>query len=297
MAALRDDAGVSTGATAVRDVPHSPVRAAVLWPREHGAWGLLIAPLLLGTIVGLRSALEGESAPRWGAWSALIVAAFSLFLLRTPLEARAGHGAMRIANQAERRAAGTRILLFGLWALVSSASVLALLPVIPVLLAGALAAAAYASGWNTFTSKRQAQTLVALAMAAGAPLACIALAGASTQIALVLLASAAVIATNQVSYVHLQVATLRRGGDGRAARWRSGWGFFLFHTVITIASLLAVRSALLAPIAVVGLAPLLVRGYWHFVRAGDRLSFRRLGFTELLYTAIAVAGVGAGIRV
>gem|GEM_PF-6032912 len=241
---------------------------------------MLIAPLLLGSIVGLRAAFGRQSAAHWG-------------LLRTPLEARFSHGVMRIASERERRATEARILFFAFVAVVSAAFVLALLPIVPALLAAGVAAFAYGAGW--FASKRQAQVLAAVAMAAGAPLACMALFGDSTQMALLLFAASATIAADQVIYVHLQVAALQ--SDTRGARWRAGWGFLLFQTLIVVAMALALRSALLVPIAVIGLAPLLARGYWHFARGARRLSFRRLGFTELAYTALAVAGLAAGIRV
>jgi len=264
----------------------------VLWPREHGAWGLLSAPLLLGTIVGLR--LDGH---RWGGWAALLVAAFSLFLLRTPLEARLGRGVMRVASVTERRATEARILFFGLCSAVACGFVLTLLPLLPVLLAGGIAAAAYGAGWLPFISRRNAQALAAVAMATGAPLACIALADASAQTTLLVFAAAAVMASDQVSYVHLQVSALHLGDDTRATRWRSGWQFFLFQSLIAIALIAAWRGELLTPIAVAAFVPLLARGCWHFLRGGRRLSFRRLGFSELGYTAMAVAGVAAGIRV
>jgi len=264
----------------------------VLWPREHGAWGLLLAPLLLGSIVGARAAAAGHTAAHWGSWTALILAALSLFLLRTPLEARLSHGVMRVATAGERRATESGIFWFATFAVISSVFVLALLPLIPVGLAAVVAASAYGAVW--LLSKRHAQTLAAVAMATGAPLACIALTGANAQAALLLFGMSAALAADQVIYVHLQVAALR--SDTRDARWRAGWGFFLFQTVIVAALAVSLRTGTLAPVAVIGLAPLLLRGYWHFVRTARRISFRRLGVTELLYTAVAVAGLAAGFH-
>jgi hypothetical protein len=65
-------AAIASPAPAIEE--RAPWRAVVL-PREHGGWGLTLEPVLLGLLV---------------AWSvaglALGVAAFTLFLLRTPLK-------------------------------------------------------------------------------------------------------------------------------------------------------------------------------------------------------------------
>ncbi|MBI2677707.1 MAG: YwiC-like family protein [Candidatus Koribacter versatilis] len=283
---------MSSQALVEQELSIERVRAAVLWPREHGAWGLLSAPLLLGTIVARRAA-----GSDWMSWSAFVVAAVALFLLRTPLEARIGHGVVRVANERERRATDARVAWFGTVALVATGLVLSLLPIVPVLLAGIVAAAAYGASWSTGISKRSAQLLAALAMAAGAPLACIALAGTGIRRTTLLcaLAGAAFITADQVSFVHLKVATLQNGT--RVARWRTGWLFLLFQSFTVVALALAVQRGLLTPVALLGFAPMLVRGFWHFLRNGNRVSFRRLGFTELAYTAIAVGGLGMGIAV
>jgi len=49
-------------------------------PREHGAWGMLLVPLATGAVVAAKSAINGS------ALALFIMAAMSLFWLRTPLE-------------------------------------------------------------------------------------------------------------------------------------------------------------------------------------------------------------------
>src|SRR5689334_9081337 len=61
----------------------------LVWPREHGAWGMLFVPLATGAAVGL---MHGGSAATLGL---LVVAAFSLFCLRTPVESLWGTSAMK----------------------------------------------------------------------------------------------------------------------------------------------------------------------------------------------------------
>lgn len=72
---------------------------AMIVPREHGAWGLVLVPLFTGSVVGL--------APKYLVWELLLftVAAVSLFALRTPVEILLGTGTVSARTPAERRAA------------------------------------------------------------------------------------------------------------------------------------------------------------------------------------------------
>ena len=122
-------------------VPSSTVRSAVLWPREHGAWGLLFTPFLLGTGLAVRAGAE-----HWGAWASVLAAALALFLLRTPLEAIVRNGLVQTNEGAERRAAVRRIWLIGVAAVICSGLAFLLAPIVPLLLAGVLAVSGYVAG-------------------------------------------------------------------------------------------------------------------------------------------------------
>jgi hypothetical protein len=69
-------------ATAVR-------QRSLIVPREHGAWGILLIPLVTGAVLGLISGGDG--------WNLipLTVLALSLFWLRTPLESWTGASPIR----------------------------------------------------------------------------------------------------------------------------------------------------------------------------------------------------------
>ena len=71
-------------------------RKALVIPREHGAWGMLLVPLATGAVAALRSNING------GALALFILAAMSLFWLRTPVESWLGTSAIKA--QTERRA-------------------------------------------------------------------------------------------------------------------------------------------------------------------------------------------------
>src|SRR2546423_3771885 len=93
-------------------------RRALIVPREHGAWGLLLVPLLTGVAAGF--------APEHRAWQLLVfaLAALSLFWLRTPVESLIGTGAMTARTPAERRSAFVASVIS---AAVSSLCLIALL--------------------------------------------------------------------------------------------------------------------------------------------------------------------------
>ena len=79
----------------VSTLQNSRLKTMVI-PREHGAWGMMLVPLATGAIVALRSSING------GALTLFIVAAMSLFWLRTPVEAWLGTSAIKAQTQPER---------------------------------------------------------------------------------------------------------------------------------------------------------------------------------------------------
>jgi YwiC-like protein len=68
-------------------------RRALIIPREHGAWGLLLVPLLTGVAAGF--------APEHRAWQLLVftVDALCLLCFVTPVENLIGTGPMTRARQ------------------------------------------------------------------------------------------------------------------------------------------------------------------------------------------------------
>ena len=263
------------------------MRSAVLWPREHGAWGLLIAPLAFGTIVGARAA-----GPHWLAWAAMVTTVSALFLVRTPLEAFLGYGTVRASGDREVAAARNRALLWG--ALASMSGVVTAMLVRPEVFAACalVGAVAYATQW--LLPKPQAQLAVAIGFAAGAPATYVALSGRLDATALALAVLTAVLTVNQVSFVQLEINALKSGS--RAARLRFGAPFLAFQVLTVLALAAALERDALAPLAALAFVPLLARGFWHFVRPQQRVSLRRLGFTEIGYTTLCVVLLALGVR-
>ena len=64
-------------------------RRALIFPREHGAWGLLLVPMVTGAGVAFRESTHILPV------LLLLLAALALFWLRTPVESFLGTSAMR----------------------------------------------------------------------------------------------------------------------------------------------------------------------------------------------------------
>lgn len=263
------------------------MRSAVLWPREHGAWGLLIAPLALGSIVGARA-----GGGHWLAWTAILTAVVSLFLVRTPLEAFLGYGTVRASGDREVAAARNRALLWGMLATVAGVVTATLVRAEVFAACALLGAVAYATQW--LLPRPQAQLAVAIALAAGAPATYVALTGRLDLTSLVIGVLAAALSLDQVSFVQLEINALKNGS--RVARLRFGSAFLVFQALLALALVAALERDVLPLVALLAFAPLLLRGFWHFVRPVQRVSLRRLGFTEIGYTTFCVLLLALGVR-
>src|SRR5262249_10634568 len=84
--------------------PQRARRRALVIPREHGAWGMLLIPLATGASVGLLGG--GRLTPVL----LLSLAVLALFWLRTPVESWLGTNGIRAQTKEERRAVLAYIL-------------------------------------------------------------------------------------------------------------------------------------------------------------------------------------------
>src|SRR5689334_14111103 len=117
-------------------VQQSRVRHLV-WPREHGAWGMLFVPLATGAAIGLMS---GGSALQL---VLLLVASFFLFCLRTPVESLWGTSVMKARTDEERGSVAWYLVVFATAAIASTAGLLAMGNAVGLLAIGVGAAAAF----------------------------------------------------------------------------------------------------------------------------------------------------------
>ena len=182
----------------------SPERLkALVVPREHGAWGILLVPLLVGGAVGMH--FQGKIEPV----ILLLGAALSLFWLRAPVESLLGIGVMRAQPGEERRHVISAIALA---AALSFFFLAILLPewntqrLFPLAAAVVLAFAAQAALKKIGRSARMASQIVgAIGLTVTAPAAYCVATGRLDRLALGLWLATFFFSANQVYFVQLRI--------------------------------------------------------------------------------------------
>jgi hypothetical protein len=258
---------------------------ALILPREHGAWGLLLVPLITGAGVALHQC--SHIFPL----ILLLTAALSLFWLRTPLESLIGTSAMRAQDSEEYRALKSVIVMLGA---VSAAALAALLwkgrnvELWP--LGGAVAAAFIVQALLKKLGRRArllSEIVGTIGLTAAAPAAYYVITGNFNSTAWVLWLANLLFAGDQIHYVQLRIHTAKV--EGFRAKLARGWPFALGQALMTAVLTLACLARLMPPIASIAFAPLLFRGWFYFIQEPSPLIVRRLGWNELKHaTAFCV---------
>jgi len=269
-------AGLTSSVTAVEKARRER-RHALILPREHGAWGLLLVPLVTGAGVALRESFHITPV------LLLLTAALALFWLRTPLESLLGTSAMRAQTSDERKTVG--------WVIggLSAVSALALGSLLwagrnPYLwLIGIAAAAAFAGQALLKKRGRSARMLSeivgTIGLTSSAPAAYYVITGQFNAIVWILWAANLMFAGNQIHYVQLRLHSLRI--DGLRAKLARGWDFAAGQAAMTLALTLACVYGLLPQFASIAFAPILFRGWFYFIQKPRPLVVRELGWSEL----------------
>ena len=272
---------MSDTVTDLRTLNQTRARSFVL-PREHGAWGILLVPLITGATVALL---------RGGALVTLLLfllASISLFCLRTPVEAVLGTSAQRIDSPAERRLVAVAIAGYSLVAAGALAALLWNGNNPGLLMLGAIAA--FSFGAQALLRKlgratRMASQMVGLvgltSTAAGAYYVST---GRLDLTAWMIWAANWLFAANQVHMVQLRIRNAKVAGfKERLAR---GWKF-LAGEILTVVLLVAFfHFRLLPKMSVVAFHPMLLRGAAWFFKKPRPLRVHRLGWTELGFALI-----------
>ena len=254
-------------------------RRQLVVPREHGAWGILLVPLVTGAALGL---LSGGSAAGLVPFTA---AALALFWLRTPVESWMGTAPVHARTPDEfrlvRRTAGALVLI----SLAALAGVFRGFRNAALVWIGAAAGAAFAGqvivrrAWRR--ARTSAQMLGALGLTSTSAAAYYVATGRLDRAAWSVWAANFLFAGNQVHYVQVRIRAAHTAARGEAlaiGRW------FLAGQVGLIAVLAAsVAGRVLPWPATLAFAPVLVRGFAWFRARPEPLAIRSLGKRELLY--------------
>lgn len=249
----------------------------LLIPREHGAWGLLLIPLVTGGFAGL------SVAQNWLPLALLTIASLALFWMRAPAEIALGTSPIRSQSASE-----TNWLLLAT-TLLASIAMLCIAALLwdganrGLLALGALAAVAFVVQALLKTLGRRArmpaQLIGAIGLAAVAPAAWYIITGRLDSRALGLWTANWMFAGNQIHFVQLRIHA------ARAAAWREkvrlGRAFFLGQLLMIAALLAVVRAQLLPALGLAAFVPLLARGFLWLKPGAQPLAVRRLGWSEL----------------
>ncbi|HEU5337255.1 MAG TPA: YwiC-like family protein [Terriglobales bacterium] len=260
-------------------VSHNRLRALVV-PREHGAWGMLLVPLASGATVGL---IRGGQSLRLGFFTA---AALAVFWLRTPLESWLGTSPLRAQTAVERRLVLCYALLLSTFAAFMFAGLFwdgrsrDLLPL------GAIAAFAFAA--QAFLKKLSrglrmtAQVCGAIGLTAAAPAAYCVVNGNFDATAAALWLANWLFAGDQIHFVQLRIHAARP--QTIRERLRRGRAFLAGQTTLAAVLILAAKFTFLPWPALLAFVPVLARGMAWFIRPAQPLAVRRLGWSELAHS-------------
>ena len=269
----------------VSDRPRNERRRALIVPREHGAWGFLLVPMITGAGVAFREC--SHIFPLL----LLSAAGLALFWLRTPVESLLGTSAMRAETAEECRTVKTLIFVLGV---VATAALAALLwagrnsDLWPLGAAVAVAFIAQALLKKLGRRARMLSEIVGtIGLTAAGPAAYYVITGNFNETAWILWLANILFAGDQIHYVQLRIHTAKV--EGFRAKFAHGWRFALGQALMTAIITLACLSRLMPPIASLAFAPLLFRGWFYFIQEPGPLIVRRLGWNELKHaTAFCV---------
>jgi hypothetical protein len=273
-------------------------RRALIFPREHGAWGLLLVPMVTGAGVAFRESTQILPV------LLLLLAALALFWLRTPVESLLGTSAMRAQTSNERRLVAIVIAglvtvaglalgtLLGagrnplLW-LIGVASVIALVGQSllklmwrqPPRLSSQGEARRHRGKQFTHQVRMLSEIVGTIGLTASGPAAYYVMTGKFGSTAWMLWIANLVFAGNQIHYVQLRIHSARV--EGFRAKLAHGWAFALGQCVMTGALALACLLGLLSTIVSIAFSPLLFRGWFYFIQKPAPLAVRKLGWHEL----------------
>jgi hypothetical protein len=265
----------------ISTVPNSRLKTMVV-PREHGAWGMLLVPLATGAVAALRSSVNG------GALALFIVAAMSLFWLRTPVESWLDTSPIKAQTKDERAFVLKAIAGIGVLAAVSIAALVWSVQFRGLLTIGAIAGLAFAiqAGVKKLGRKGRmpAQIIGAVGLTSTAAGAYYVATGKLDRIAVALWLANWLFAGDQIHFVQVRIRSSRAANMDE--KMKQGLPFFCGQVGLIGVILAACRFGLFSNAMALAFLPVLVRGTLWFVRRHRPLDVHKLGFSELTHSLI-----------
>jgi YwiC-like protein len=252
---------------------------ALTFPREHGAWGLLLIPLVTGACIGI------PFGHGLGNLTLFLTAALSIFWLRTPVESFLGMGLMRVGNEEENRAV---LKTIGYLLPIVAASLAGLFwggRNMPLLLLGCIGGAAFAlqSAVRLFGRKVRllSQAVGSIGLTSTAAGAYYAVTGHFDQRAIAVWFACWLFAGDQIHYVQMRLRNTK--AEGIRERFEAARNFF-GGQVLMLAAIVALSKAELLPsLAVIAFVPVALRGFLWLAEKSKPLDLPWLGISELVH--------------
>lgn len=278
-------------ATAV--TPQSSRRKALVIPREHGAWGMMLVPLATGALAASRSGINGS------ALTLFALAAMSLFWLRTPLEAWMGTSPIKAQTASERIFALQIIAVTGALTVTSIGALLVGGHARGLILIGGIAVVAFAIQAAVKKMGRKgrmpAQVIGAIGLTSTAAGAYYVATGRLDRTAFALWAANWLFAGDQIHFVQVRLHASRASGFDE--KMKLGLPFFAGQIALIAVVLFACRAEIFPPVVALAFVPVLVRGTVWFVRKRQPLDVHKLGFAELAQSLLFGALLAAAFLV
>jgi len=250
---------------------------ALIVPREHGAWGLLLVPMVTAAGVAFRQSTNVFP------FVLLLTAALALFWLRTPLESLLGISAIRAETKEERGSVAFVVLYLAIVA-VLAASMLLWAGQNPLLwLIGAAAGVAFVAQAVLRKMGRHTRMLSeivgTIGLTASSPAVYYVITGKFGITGWMLWLVNLTFAGNQIHYVQIRIHTCKLSGFyAKLARART---FALGQLAMAAVLAAACWLGWMPWLVLLAFVPLLLRGFYYFVQKPALLRVRRLGWNEL----------------
>jgi len=268
----------------------NPRMRTMVVPREHGAWGMMLVPLVTGAVVALRTGING------GSLTLFILAAMTLFWLRTPVESWLGVSSIKAQTDDERSIVLKVMVITGALAVASIAGLLASGHNRGLLVIGAIAG--FSLALQAVVKKRgrkgrmPAQVIGAIGLTSTAAGAYYVATGRLDRTALALWLANWLFAGNQVHFVQVRIHGSRAASF--AQKMVSGHSFVAGQILMAGAVLAAWHIGVFPGLTMLAFVPVMVRGVLWFVRGRQPFDVHQLGFSELAQALVFGALLCAG---
>ena len=260
-------------------------RRALVAPREHGAWGMLLVPVATGAAVGLwRGGDASGLAP-------LCLATLALFWLRTPVESWLGGSPVRARSAEELRLVKSAAAALGMVAAVAVAWLFAGGKRWGLLWVGAAAGLAFLAQWAMKRRWRAAAQMIGAAgLTSTGAAAYYVTAGRMDQAGWTVWVANFLFAGNQIHFVQLRIHAAQA-----VNRVAAGRGFLIGQVLMVIALAAWLVGGMPGRYAVIAFLPGLARGFAWFAGSPKALDVHALGRSELAHAIVFGALLVAGL--